>query len=32
MECGKEFKISEYVDEIDAETWDKIALRPCNRA
>jgi hypothetical protein len=32
MECGREFNVSEYIDEIDSDTWDKIALRPCNRA
>jgi hypothetical protein len=30
--CGKEFLIKEYLDELDDETWEKIALRPSNRA
>jgi hypothetical protein len=32
MECGKEYKISDYIGEIDEETWERISLRPCNRA
>jgi hypothetical protein len=32
MDCGVEFKVSEYIDKIDSETWEKIAFRPCNRA
>ena len=31
MDCGRDFSISEYVDEIDGDTWDRIALRPWNR-
>jgi hypothetical protein len=30
--CGKEFPVKEYLDELDEETWEKIARRPCNRA
>jgi len=30
--CGKEFPITEYLDELDEETWEKIARRPTNRA
>jgi hypothetical protein len=30
--CGKEFPIKAYLDELDEETWEKIALRPSNRA
>jgi len=32
MECGKEYQIKKYLDEIDEKTWDKISLRPCDRA
>jgi hypothetical protein len=31
-ECGKEFPVGEYLDEIDEETWERIARRPANRA
>ncbi|MCS7203068.1 MAG: hypothetical protein NZ809_01265 [Thermodesulfovibrio sp.] len=31
-ECGAEFKISDYLDEIDEETWDMISRRSCDRA
>lgn len=31
MDCGKVFLLSEYLDEIDAETWERISLRACNR-
>ncbi len=30
--CGREFSISEYINELDEETWEKISRRPCNRA
>jgi len=30
--CGKEFPVKEYLDELDDEAWEKIALRPSNRA
>jgi hypothetical protein len=30
--CGKEFPITEYLDELDEETWEKIARRPSDRA
>jgi hypothetical protein len=32
MECGRLYSVHEYVDEIDEETWERIASRPCNRA
>jgi hypothetical protein len=32
MECGVTYTIHEYRDEIDEETWERIASRPCNRA
>jgi hypothetical protein len=32
MECGKEYPIKEYLDEIDEETWEIISFRQCNRA
>jgi hypothetical protein len=32
MECSRVYSIHEYRDEIDEETWEKIAARPCNRA
>ncbi len=30
--CGKEFPVTEYLDELDDETWEMIARRPSNRA
>jgi len=30
--CGKDFLVKDYIDEMDEETWEKIARRPCNRA
>lgn len=30
--CGKEFPVKEYLDELDEETWERIARRPSNRA
>jgi hypothetical protein len=32
MECGKRFGLSEYIDEIDGKTWEKISNRSCDRA
>ncbi|WP_460176005.1 hypothetical protein [Thermodesulfovibrio hydrogeniphilus] len=31
-DCGAEFKISQYKDEIDEETWELISRRSCDRA
>jgi hypothetical protein len=30
--CGREYPVSEYIDELDEESWELIARRPCNRA
>ncbi|MFZ5998243.1 MAG: hypothetical protein ACOYW7_12260 [Nitrospirota bacterium] len=30
--CGRSYRISEYIDDIDGDTWDQIAQRPSNRA
>jgi hypothetical protein len=32
MECRKEYRISDYLEEIDPEMWDQISMRPVNRA
>jgi hypothetical protein len=32
MECGRRFSLSEYIDEIDDKTWEKISSRSCDRA
>jgi len=32
MGCDARYRISEYIDEIDEETWEVISRRPCNRA
>ncbi|MEC4677092.1 MAG: hypothetical protein VST72_09285 [Nitrospirota bacterium] len=32
MDCGKKFNVSEYIDEIDEKTWERIAGRSCDRA
>jgi len=32
MACGRTFPVCEYLEEIDRETWDLIAARPCDRA
>jgi len=32
MECGVAFGVSDYADELTPEMWDRIALRPANRA
>ncbi|MGB9891782.1 hypothetical protein [Thermodesulfovibrio yellowstonii] len=30
-ECGAEFKVSEYLEDIDEETWEIISRRSCDR-
>ncbi|WP_444548857.1 hypothetical protein [Candidatus Magnetomonas plexicatena] len=30
MECGARFLLSEYIDEIDANTWNYLSNRPCD--
>ncbi|MFN3481131.1 MAG: hypothetical protein ACK415_12220 [Thermodesulfovibrionales bacterium] len=30
--CGRDYRISEYLDEIDEQTWEKISGRSCDRA
>lgn len=32
MDCGRYFTVSEYLDDIDETTWERISLRPSNRA
>jgi len=32
MGCGRRFSLSEYIEEIDDETWEKISARSCDRA
>jgi hypothetical protein len=31
MDCGNKFPLKEYIDEIDEESLERIALRPCDR-
>jgi len=30
--CGGSFRLSEYIDEIDEDAWERISQRPANRA
>lgn len=31
-ECGRQFEINDYIDEIDEELWEMISRRPSDRA
>jgi len=31
MECGKEYDIQEYIDEIDERMWERLSCMPCDR-
>jgi hypothetical protein len=31
MDCGKRYTLTEYLDEIDEKTWEKISSRSCDR-
>lgn len=30
--CGREYYVKEYLNELSEEDWDRISVRPCNRA
>jgi hypothetical protein len=31
LECGREYRVSDYAEEIDAQTWHVIGTRSCDR-
>jgi len=31
MECGKKFSLEEYINELDAKSWEQISGRSCDR-
>jgi hypothetical protein len=32
MDCGRIFPVSEYAEELTPEMWERISMRPSNRA